>query len=282
MILVTGATGTVGSELVKQLLEVDQKVRVLARDPAKAAKFGDKVEVLQGDLAKPETLVAAFRGVEKVFQLATGATIKELEANAIDAAKEAGAKHIVKISVQGAELDPGLELGRIHRESETKLKASGIGWTMLRPGAFASNTLAWTGSIKAQGAVFALTGEGRTAPIDPRDIAAVGVKALTSPGHQGKEYTLTGPEALSAAEQVHKISVAIGKPLKCVDVPLAAAREEMLKSGLPEATVSALMEYFALIRSGREFAITSTVEEVLGRKPHTFDEWLRDNLVAFK
>lgn len=282
MILVTGATGTVGSEVVKQLLEAGQKVRVLVRDPAKAAKFGGKVEVVQGDLDKPETLGPAFAGVDKAFVLAMGLDLPKLEGNAFDAAKKAGVKHIVKLSALGASIEPGIEISRWHHACEEKLKATGIAWTMLRPGNFASNALSWAGSIKGQSSVFQPSGEGKTAPIDPRDLAAVAVKVLTTEGHEGKGYELTGPEALSAAEQVEKIGAAIGKPLRFVDVPEAAAREGMLKSGMPEAIVGPLLELMALIRAGYGATLTPTVEELLGRKPRTFDEWARDHAGAFR
>src|SRR5689334_10241200 len=154
MILVTGATGTVGCEVVKQLVLAGEKVRVLARDPAKAAKLGDGIEIAQGDLARPETLGAAFVGVDRALVLATGPQLAELEGNAFDAARKAGVRHIVKLSADAIGFEPEIAIGRWHRESEEKLKASGIAWTMLWPGNFASNALRWAGPIKAQGAVF--------------------------------------------------------------------------------------------------------------------------------
>jgi uncharacterized protein YbjT (DUF2867 family) len=282
MILVTGATGTIGSEVVTQLLAAGERVRVLARDPAKAAKLGAGVEIAQGDLSKPETLTAAFEGIEKVFLLATGPDLANLEAHAITAAKRSSVKHIVKLSAQGADIEPGLQLGRWHRESEKNLVESGLTWTILRPGNFASNTLGWAPSIKSQGLVYHLTGAGKSTPIDPRDIAAVAVAALTKPGHEGQIYTLTGPEALSAPEQVEKIGVALEKKLQAIDAPEAAARSGMLAEGMPRELVEALLEMMALIRAGHGATITKTVAEVLGREPRTFDVWLKDNIAAFR
>jgi (4-alkanoyl-5-oxo-2,5-dihydrofuran-3-yl)methyl phosphate reductase len=283
MILVTGATGTVGSEVVKQLLDAGEKVRVLVRNPAKAAeKLGPNVEIARGDLERPETLDAAFAGVDKAFILSAGEDVPKLEGNAYAAAEKAGVKHIVNLSVQGADMEPGIALARWHRASEEKLKATTMAWTLLRPGNFSSNALMWAESIKSQGAVYYPTGEGKTVPIDPRDIAAVAVKALTTPGHEGKAYNLTGPEALSGAEQVAKISAAIGKPLTFVDVPDSVARDGMLKSGMPERLVDALMELMGIIRAGYTGTVQPTVEEVLGRKARTFDAWVQDNAAAFK
>lgn len=281
MILVTGATGTVGREVVKQLLEAGEEVRVLARDPAKAEKLGPGVEVAQGDLAKPDTLGSAFAGVDKAFVLATGPELTTLESNAYDAAKKAGVRHIVKVSAQGAELDKDLLIGRWHRDSEEKLKASGIAWTILRPGGFASNALMWAGSIKATGMVFQPTGNAKTAPIDPRDIAAVAVKALTSPGHEGKAYELSGPEAMTTDEMVQRLGAAIGKPLRFVDVPESAARDRMAQSGMPEIMINAVLELMAHVRTGGGATVSSTVEQVLGRKARKFDEWARDHAAAF-
>ncbi len=282
MILVTGATGTVGSEVVEQLLAAGQRVRVLARNPAKAAKFGAGVEVVQGDLEKPETLPAAFTDIEKVFLLSAGHEIARLEGHAIDAAKKASVKHVVKLSAEGAAYDPAIQLGHWHRESEKNLEESGLAWTILRPGNFDTNTLRWAPSIQAQGLVFHITGDGKSTPIDPRDIAAVAVTALTTPGHEGKIYELTGPEALSVAEQVAKISKAIDKPLQAIDTPEAAARSAMLAEGMPRELVEAVLELMAHIRAGRGARLTNTVAEVLGREPRTFDAWVKDNLTAFR
>jgi uncharacterized protein YbjT (DUF2867 family) len=282
MILVTGATGTVGSEVVAQLLAAGQPVRVLTRSPEKAAKYGSNVEIARGDLADQATLTAAFAGVDEVFLLATGPSLATLEAHAIVVAKQAGVKHIVKLSAQGAELDPGIALGRWHRESEKNLEESGLAWTILRPGSFSSNALNWAGTIKAQGMVFHVSGNGKTTPIDPRDIAAVAVAALTTPGHAGKIYTLTGPEALTNAEMVAKISKAIEKPIQCIDAPEAAARSGMLAEGMPHIVVEAVLELMALIKNGYGAATTDVVEEVTGRKPRTFDAWLSDHVAAFR
>lgn len=282
MILVTGATGTVGSEVVEQLLAAGQRVRVLARDPAKAAKFGAAVEIAQGDLARSETLPAALEGVEKVFLLATGPELANLEAHVITAAKRASVKHIVKLSAEGAGYDPAIQLGRWHRESEKNLEESGLAWTILRPGSFNTNTLGWARSIQAQGMVYSLTGAGKLTPIDPRDIAAVAVIALTTQGHEGKIYDLTGPEALTTAEQAATISTVIDKPIQVIDAPEAAARSGMLAEGMPREMVEAILELMAHIRAGHGGKLTNTLAEVLGRKPRTFAMWVNDNAAAFR
>ncbi|AUX38772.1 hypothetical protein SOCE26_001500 [Sorangium cellulosum] len=247
---------------------------MLVRDPARLGDRGSQVEVVKGDLAKPETLDAAFAGVDRAFVVCASGDLSELAGNAAGAAKRADVGHIVLLSSATASDTRDYAIARWHRAAEAEIKASGLAWTMLRPGAFASNSLQWVGSIKAQGAVYQPTGDGKRAPIDQRDIAAVAVKALTSPGHEGKSYVLTGPEALSAAEQVAKISAAIGRPLRFVDVPESAAREGMEKAGLPEVFIQAVLEIHALVKAGQDELITSTVEQLLGRKARTYDEWL--------
>jgi uncharacterized protein YbjT (DUF2867 family) len=283
MILITGATGTVGSELVKQLVEARQKVRALVRDPAKALKFGSGVEVVKGDLSKPETLGAAFVGVDKAFVLsAAGPDLVTLEGNAYDAAKRAGIKHIVKLSAFGVETDiiPGAPGMKWHNESERRLRALGTAWTILRPGPFASNVINFWG-IKQRGGLFLPTGNGKDPQIDPRDIAAVAVKVLTTPGHEEKIYELTGPELLSYAEVVQKIAAVTGKPLKFVDVPVAAWSQEMLGAGFPPPMVDTLLVYFASVKAGRWY-VTSTVPDLLGRPARTFDQWAKDHATVLR
>ena len=283
MILIIGATGTVGNELVKQLVEARQKVRVLVRDPEKALKFGTGVEVVKGDLSKPETLGAAFVGVDKAFVLSPpGPELATLEGNAYDVAKRAGTKHIVKLSALGVDTDimagaPGMEW---HGESEKRLRALGTAWTILRPGPFASNVINFW-RIKQRGGLFLPTGNGKDPQIDPRDIAAVAVKVLTTPGHEGKIYELTGPELLSYAEVVQKIADVTGKPFKFVDVPEAAWRQEMLSAGFPPPMVDTLLVYFASVKAGRWY-VTSTVAELLGRPARTFEQWAKDHATALR
>lgn len=282
MILVTGATGNVGGAVLEQLVDAGQPVRALVRDPARLRELGGNIAVVKGDLSKPETLDAAFAGVDRAFLVCVGGDLPKLAGNAADAATRAGVKHIVLLSSSSVARAPDVQIARWHLEAGARVKASGVAWTMLRPGGFASNTLRWAASIKAQGAVFQPLGDAKARPIDERDIAAVAVKALTSPGHEGKEYELTGPEALTAAEQVAKISAAIGRPLRYVDVSEDAAREGMAKAGLPEVFIRALLEAFALIRSGKGEEPSSAIEQLLGRRGRTFDEWLERHVKTFQ
>ncbi|MBI3451371.1 MAG: SDR family oxidoreductase [Rhodospirillales bacterium] len=279
-ILVIGATGTVGGELVKQLVEAGRSVRILARNPAKAARFGRAADVVWGDLARPKTLDPAFAGVERVFILCPPVPeLETLEANAFAAAKNARVGHIVNLSNFGAGSFEST-IWKWHGASENRLRASGMAWTILRPTRFMSNTPYTWDSIRENGTLIEATGDSKMTLIDPRDIAAVAVRVLTSPGHEGKVYELTASEALSGAEIAQKIAAATGRPVRFVDAPPEIARASLLKSGFPELAADMVLQYFATVREGRWY-LTPTAAEILGRPPRSFDQWLRDHAAAF-
>jgi uncharacterized protein YbjT (DUF2867 family) len=258
-------------------------VRALVRDHDKAAqKLGAKVELARGDLARPDTLAAALAGVERLYLLPPLApNMVDLEANAIDAAERAGVRHVVKHCNMGAEDEPTITLPRWHRAGEKRIERSKMTWTFVRPTGFMSNALAWAGMIKHQGTVYAPGGDGKLGIVDPRDIASVAVRALIEKGHEGKAYDVTGPEALSTAQQVQKIREIIDRPIQYVDVPEQVARESMLKTGMPAVLVEAMLEFMALVRAGRGATVTSSVEKVTCRPPRTFDAWVRENATVF-
>ncbi|WP_119302765.1 SDR family oxidoreductase [Dongia deserti] len=282
LILIIGATGTIGRELVPQLAGRGQRVRVAVRDPGKAAAgFGSGIEILQADLAEPDTLVAACAGADKVFVVSNGPGIR-LEPNLYKAAASEGIKHIVRVSALEIEFPElaATPLGQWHLEAEQHLRACGIPWTLLRPSYFASNTrLPFI--IDLQAGAFLPSGHGREAPIDPRDIASVGVKVVTEEAHDGEVYLLTGPALLSFSEMTAKVSAVLGKPLKHVDVTEEEARRRFLSLGIPAAFVESLLGHFAATRAGRAY-VTDTTSRLLGRAARTFDEWLRDNAAILK
>ena len=284
MILVTGATGNVGSRVVKELVAGGHAVRAFVTDENEARTLlGPKVELAKGSFDDRASLDAALRGIDKMYLLAPfqPGSMSAWEASTIDAAKRAGVKHVVKHSVAGAEYEPGITIGRTHRAGEKLLEKSGMAWTFLRPAGFASNALGWASTIKSQGAVYAPMGEGKMAVIDPRDIAAVAVAALTTSGHEGKAYHLTGPEALSVAQQVKILGDVIGRPLKYVDVPDAAAKDSMLGMGMSAPAVDAMLELTNLVRAGQAAAVSNAVQTITGKPPRSFEAWARDNAAAF-
>ena len=216
MILVTGSTGRVGSDLVRQLSAKGTRVRALARDAAKGAALeAPGVEIARGDLGDPASLDAAMQGIERVFLLSSvDQGQAELQGNVVKAAKRAGVRHIVKLGAAGTGLDSPITVARLHTQTEKEIEASGIPYTFLKPALFMQFLMTHAPSIRSDGAFHMPMRDGNVPMIDVRDIAAVAAAVLTTPGHEGKAYTLTGPEALSMSEVAQKLGAAIGKPVK--------------------------------------------------------------------
>jgi (4-alkanoyl-5-oxo-2,5-dihydrofuran-3-yl)methyl phosphate reductase len=281
MILVTGATGTVGREVVTQLLAAGEQVRGMTRNPS-AAKLDARVEVVKGDFAAPDTLAKAVDGVERVFSLTFGPQTGTHERDLAGVAKKAGVRHIVKLSAMGGDGEVKNAIRKWHEEGEEAIKETGIGWTVVRPGGFMSNALHWRETIRTQGKVFSNYGDGKLPSVHPRDIAAVAVRALTSDGHERKLYQLTGPEALSTGAQVDILSEVLGRRIEYVPITDDAARKGMEKAGMPALLIDALIPFAAFIRSGRAAEVLPTVEEVTGRPALTFLDWAREHAEAFR
>lgn len=280
MILITGATGNIGKELVPLLLQNEQSIRVLVRDERKVTHLDSCIQRTIGDWDKPETLMRAMAGVERIF-LVTFQTHHDI--NVIEAAKRAGVQHIVKLSTLEA-TDHKIRVGKWHYEREELIRASGLDWTFLRPGMFMSNSIEWWAeSIKGQGSVFFPGGKkGKVGPVDPRDVAEVAALALTQPGHSGQAYELTGSGLFTIGEMVQVISQVLGKPIQYVDIPPIAAKLFMLKSGMDRALVNALMEMLASLRRNEGAIVTDTVRRVTGHPPRMFEAWCREHIVAFR
>lgn len=284
MILVTGATGNIGSEVVRLLQPTGERVRLLVRNPSKVAHLGERFELVGGDLTQAETLPPALAGVTKLFLMAHAESLPQITERVLQAAQNSSLRHVVLISSSTIYLEPEVTIGRWHREAEELVKATGLTYTMLRPGNFASNAaMWWASSIRTQGAVFLQKNRARTAPIDPRDIAAVAACALTEPGHEGKTYRLIGPPPhLHATEQVQLIAEALGRPLRAIEVPEAAAREGMLRSGLPPYIVDAVTELFRSADQKGDEIMSDDVHMVTKKEPRSFAAWVRDHLDAFR
>ena len=284
MILVTGGTGTTGSEIIKRLAEAGAKqVRALVRNPEKAAFIREAgVETIEGDFERPETLGAALEGVERALLLtAPDPLTVEHQRGFIDAAKRAGTRHVVKLSAIGADAGAPEGIGKWHGQAEDELKASGLAWTMIQPNAFMQNLLGQARTIAEEGAIYQPVGDGRTSFVDARDIAAVAAKVLVEDGHEGKSYVVTGPEALSYAEIAEKLSAATGRPVKYVSITPEAFRKGALAAGLPEWLVDALGVLNENFAAGNWSRVTNVVREVGGREPTTFDRFARDYAGAF-
>jgi uncharacterized protein YbjT (DUF2867 family) len=276
MILVTGSTGKVGQEVVKELARAGAAFRVGTRAPKKV----DASDAVLFDLDRPETFGRALSGIEKLFLLSSGGT--EREGPVVDAAKKAGVRHVVKLSVWGAEGEK-VQFGREHRPIEKRIEASGLAWTFLRPNSFMQNYVVYqAGTIKSQGAFYLPDRDARISVIDTRDIGAVAAKALTESGHEGKAYSLSGPEALNNAEIAEKISRAIGKTVRYVDIPEEDYRKGAIAAGVPPVYVEALVDLQRFYIAGHGAAVTPDVERVLGRKPISFDQFAQDYAKAWQ
>lgn len=278
MILVIGATGTVGSLLVNQLAEGGHAVRALTRNPAKSAMFNGKVEVVVGDLNDKDSIARAMHGVERFF-LVTACT--QQDRNALAAAKSAGTRHVVKISTQEAGWTPVRGHGHWHKEREELIRASGLSWTFLRPCMYMSFALSWAASVRADGTFSSGGGDGKLGTVDPWDVAAVAKAALSTTGHENVAYELTGPEILSFGDMANILSRVTGRSIRHIDISDARQGEIFASLGLPEHSVKGLTETYSLIRGGRFAYLTDDVKRATGSRPRTFEAWVRAHEVAF-
>jgi uncharacterized protein YbjT (DUF2867 family) len=282
MILVVGATGTNGKEVVQQLAGAGHPVRALVRNPEKAVDLRrPNVEIVAGDLEDPASIDKALAGVDHAF-LVTAVDPRHLEwvDKFVGVAKQAGSPHVVKFSGMGASPD-GPELLRVHDESDALLKASGLPYTILRPNSFYQNMFWSIATIKDHGAFYQPMGDSRQSQLDVRDIAAVAVEVLTRPGHQGKTYELTGPEAIDYHQIADALWKATGKAIRYVPVSMEAAEESMRKSGMPDWNVSTLLELYRFFASGAAARTTDTIQQLIGRPPVRFEQFARDFASAF-
>jgi uncharacterized protein YbjT (DUF2867 family) len=274
MILVAGATGNVGGTLLQQLRAKGVPVRALTRNPGRAALPAD-VDVVGGDFAAPESLAKAFSGVQALFLMMSGN-----ETAVVEEAARAGVRRIVLLSSVAVETRPESLIGRAHLEAERAVEKSGLEWTFLRPGQFASNTRFWAAQI-AQGDVvrtpFARVG---LPAIHPGDIAAVAGTALTEEGHTGAVYPLSGPRSITPVEQVAAIGEAIGRKLRHEEITAEQAGEAM-SDFMPAEIVAATLDFLGR-PTVTETQAQPTVEKVTGKPARTFAEWVRDNADGFR
>ena len=267
MILVTGATGNVGSELLRQLAEAGQPVRALTRGDGQAG-FPPGVQAVPGDLNDPASLRPALQAVTGVFLLPGYADMPAILAEA----RQAGVTRVVQLSgssVGTGDMDNAVT--RYMTETEEAARASGLAWTILRPAMFMSNTLQWLSQLRAGDVVRAPFGYVRAAVTDPADIAAVAALALTADGHEGRVYPVSGPEPLTPADRVAILGQVLGRPLRFEAQPDDEARAEM-SGAMPAKYVDAFFRFYA---DGTldESVVWPTVRELTGRPPRTFAQW---------
>jgi uncharacterized protein YbjT (DUF2867 family) len=278
MICVTGAGGIVGSELIKQLESANAPFRAahFSSEKTEAARTRGTDAVII-DYNRPEMLRAAFQGCDKLFLLGPNVLNQTpLERNAVEAAKAFGVLHIVKQSVMGAD-EEAFALALVHRPVEKAIEASGMAWTSLRPNSFMQNVVTFMGAtIKAEAAFYSASGEAKISHVDVRDIAAVAVNALTEPTHEGKAYTLTGPEALTYDVLANELSKVLGRPINHISLSLSDLKNGMLAEGMPEGIVDRMLDLERYFREDQASRITDDIKQVTGRDPRRFAQYTRD------
>jgi uncharacterized protein YbjT (DUF2867 family) len=286
-ILVTGATGNVGRQVVSQLLATDVRVRAMTRNP-ESAGLPRQVEVVRGDFTVPTTLDRCLDGVDAVFLMWLA------PAAGVAPALERIAKHARRIvflsnlTVRDGIEEQDFPVTTLHAKIERLIEATGVRWTFLRPGAFAANALLWWAPQVRAGDVVRWPYPGAvTSPIHERDVAAVAVRALLEGGHAGAKYILTGPQSLTQREQVRTIGDAIGRPLRFEEIPPEAARREMATI-MPASIADMLLdawqnvEYAGSATVEKPAPVTSTVAEITGVPAHSFHDWAVDHAVEFQ
>jgi uncharacterized protein YbjT (DUF2867 family) len=283
MILVTGATGNAGSQVVRALLERGQPVRAFVRDPDRARGLvGDGAELMPGDFADPVSVQQAFDGVDQVFLSGADDPRRvEWETRAIDVAAESGVRRIVKLSSIIAEPGTPVAFWDWHGQVEQHLRKSGVPAVVLRSNAFMSNLVAAAEPVAQEGRLYAPVGEAKIAMIDPRDVGEAAAAVLTTPGHDGRTYVLTGPEAITYARVAAELSAATDRHVEFVDVPDEGAKQKMIQAGLPDLVAERIVEVFAMLRQGAGEEVTTTVERLTGHPPRDFACFARDHARLF-
>jgi uncharacterized protein YbjT (DUF2867 family) len=282
-VLVTGATGNVGSRVVQELRGRGVPVRAFVRDADRAsAVLGPHVDLAVGDFAEPASIRAALDGVDVLF-LACGNLPPQVtyERNVIDAAARMGVRRLVKLSALGAEAGSRVDFWDWHARIERHLQASGVPWVILRPRYYMSNLLGFVETVRSAGAVFAPAEGGKVPMVDPLDVAATAAVVLQDDGHEGRTYELTGPEAVTFDDVAAQLSDLTGGPVRFVPVPDAAAREALHQVGLPDWMAENVVTVFGMLREDPAMQVTGAVHALTGRRPRHLAEFLGDQAALF-
>jgi uncharacterized protein YbjT (DUF2867 family) len=285
MILITGATGTNGQEVIRQLAAQGITVRALVRSLEKGESLKEfDAELVEGDFSDPASLEAALQGVDKALMLPPIAPdAVELQQNFIEAAKKAGVSYIVKFSAIGADPNSPMRLGRWHGDAEQLLAESGISYCTLRPNGFMQNFLGFAPLIANQGLFAQPGGQSSISHIDVRDIAAAIVQTLLdNTVHAGKAYTLTGPDSLSFDQVAAIFSQVLGRPIQYIDQAPEEFKANMLAWSQPEWLADTFNEMFALYRTGWGAEVTEDFTTITGRVPRHFEQFVQDNRSMFE
>lgn len=282
-ILVTGATGTVGREVVPRLAVAGVQVRAAARHPEMLALPEDDVDTMAMDLRDPADLDRALEDVEKILYISPlDKTMAEDAALMVERARAHDIRHLVRLSALGVDRPGKITLGKVHGEAERIIRGSGLEWTFLRPNSFMQNFITYWGEcIRRQNAFSVSQRQGRVSIIDARDIADVAVKTLTEAGHSGKVYELTGPEALSNHDIAKTLSEVLGRKITYRDIPPEEAKSALIAQGMSEWSVKVILELFEMSAADEAAEVTGDVERLIGRAPIRFEDFAQDFRHAF-
>ncbi|WP_022669112.1 SDR family oxidoreductase [Desulfospira joergensenii] len=277
MICVTGSSGTLGSEVIRQLSAGKISYRGAFFSEQKAEKARLKgIEAVTIDYNRPETLVPAFQDCEKLFLLGPNTPDQaRLELNAVEAAKAANVRHIVKQSVMGAPAQ-SFSLAKVHYPVEVAVKESGIAWTFLRPNSFMQNLVTYMGeTIRAEDTFYSASSTADISHVDIRDVAAVALKALTETGHEGMAYTLTGPEAWTYDQVSEELTKVLGRRIRHMNLSPSDYKDGMLAQGMPEEIADRMLDLERYFRQGHASHITRDIEQVTGQKARQYADYIR-------
>ncbi|NJP46077.1 SDR family oxidoreductase [Actinacidiphila epipremni] len=285
MYLVTGATGNIGGKVLDRLHAAGHKVRALTRDPGRA-RLPAGVDVVAADLGDPATLPAALDGVRKVFLMSLGHNKATHDGNLVAAAEQAGVTQVVQLSTLGVEEvdeEHDTPLGRWHRQAEQALTGSSLGWTILRPNGFMTHALGWAPGIRDASVVRSPIADLPEALVAPEDIADVAVRALTSDGHEGAVYSLTGPEALTTREQVAVLGEVLGRELRFEQMTLEEHHAVLAARYSAQTADGVVKALRTVLESGDDFRgrVFPGIPQALGRPGRTFRQWATENAAAF-
>jgi len=285
MILLTGATGTAGSFVANEFVRAREPVRIVVRDRAKAATLEKvpTIEIVESDMSRRDSLIAALDGVERVLMISgPRMDMVETQCTFIDACKAARVRHVIKFSGLDSRPDSTFPFGVMHKQIEEYLEKSGVAWTHLRPTGFMQEYLREAPSIIHEGALYLALGDVRLNPIDLVDVGKVGFRLLRDGGHEGVRLPMTGPEALTMAEVADRISRAIGKPLRYVAVSPIERRQALIAHGIPPEFADALDEQVKeRLKGGLESQVDLSTHRLFNIEPTTFQEFAQRNAGAF-
>lgn len=284
MILVTGATGTNGVELIRELFDRGVRVRAFVRNRQRARGLSLLgAELVEGDFSRPETFAPALTDIDRLFLLVPSSPDVELQQRSlVDAAKRAGVKHIVKLSQFGADPDSPARFQRYHGAIEDHIRNSGLSFTFLRPNLFMQGLLNFRSTIATHGAIYACAGSGLVSVVDVRDIAAIAAEVLTKAGHDGKTYEITGPEALTHTQIAEQLSEATRKKISYIDIPPQQMKQTLATIGMPGWQAEGLVEDYLLYRDGAAARITDEVRDLTDKDPIPFLQFSVDYAPMFR